>query len=142
LNFNDEGDIVSVDLDRNRAIVAIRSIHVEVELDQVRLIVADEGEDQASGEYGGIRILYTPEQVPSRIDVHGQRVDEAMEELENYLDRAILQDFPQVTVVHGHGTGVLRSAIHERLRRHPQVRRFRFGTDGEGGGAVTIIEFK
>jgi DNA mismatch repair protein MutS2 len=138
-DFNDEGRIVSVDLDRLRAVVALRKITVETPLDKLQLLV---NQEEHTDSFGGVRVNVHHEPVPNQLDLHGQRVDEALEGLDAYLSRALLQQMPQVTVIHGHGTGALRTAIHERLRQHPQIRRFRFGNEGEGGGAVTIIELR
>jgi DNA mismatch repair protein MutS2 len=74
----------------------------------------------------------------------GLRVDEAVPKLEHYLDRAAAHRLPDVRIVHGFGTGRLQAAVHECLKRHPLVRRFRLGRSGEGGdpggAGVTIVE--
>lgn len=67
-------------------------------------------------------------------------VDEAIYELDRFLNAAFVGDLPQVRVVHGKGTGVLRQAVHEELAKHPLVRSFRLGGFGEGGPGVTIVE--
>jgi len=69
-------------------------------------------------------------------------VDEALSELEKYLDDAYLAHLPQVTVIHGRGTGALRNAIHARLKKLNYVKSFRLGAFGEGDQGVTIVEFK
>ena len=75
------------------------------------------------------------------LDLHGFRVDEALAELDKFLDRALLADFPYVKICHGTGTGRLYKAVHEYLRTHPAARKYRFATPDEGGGGVTIVEF-
>jgi DNA mismatch repair protein MutS2 len=77
--------------------------------------------------------------VPLTLDLRGARVDEALDLLDGYLDRAALADAEQVTVVHGSGTGALRDAVRGRLAEHPQVREWRPGEQGEGGDGATIV---
>jgi DNA mismatch repair protein MutS2 len=77
--------------------------------------------------------------VPLTLDLRGARVDEALDLLDGYLDRAALADAEQVTVVHGSGTGALRDAVRSRLADHPQVREWRPGKQGEGGDGATIV---
>jgi DNA mismatch repair protein MutS2 len=68
------------------------------------------------------------------------RVDEALRALEEELDRRLREGAEQVHVLHGHGSGALKSAIREHLARSPYVRRARPGESHEGGDAVTVAE--
>ncbi|MDR7421357.1 MAG: endonuclease MutS2 [Armatimonadota bacterium] len=77
--------------------------------------------------------------VPLSIDVRGATADEALLEVDRYLDDAVRARLPHVTVIHGKGTGALRRALHEFLRGHPHVRAFRLGERGEGEGGATVI---
>ncbi|MGI8533746.1 MAG: Smr/MutS family protein, partial [Candidatus Limnocylindrales bacterium] len=79
--------------------------------------------------------------VPSSLDLRGARVDEAMELLDSYVDRAATAGAGRVTVIHGHGTGALRDAVRESLASHPLVREWRPGERGEGGDGATIVSF-
>ena len=81
-----------------------------------------------------------PPAVPITLSLRGLTVDEALPMLDKYLDDAALAGLQRVTVVHGKGTGALRKAVHEFLRRHPHVREFRLGGRGEGESGVTIVE--
>ena len=67
-------------------------------------------------------------------------VDEAINNTDKYLDDAYLANLPQVTIIHGKGTGALRQAIHQHLKRHPHVKSYRLGKYGEGETGVTIVE--
>jgi len=80
--------------------------------------------------------------VPRELHLRGLRVDAAVYELDRYLDRAALVHHAQVRIVHGKGTGAVRTAVHERLKDHPLVRSFRLGDPGEGDTGVTIVELR
>jgi DNA mismatch repair protein MutS2 len=77
--------------------------------------------------------------IPSSLDVRGARVDETIELLESYLDKAATAGAGRVTVIHGHGSGALRDAVRAVLAKHPLVRDWRPGDKGEGGDGATIV---
>ncbi|MGI6255787.1 MAG: endonuclease MutS2 [Acutalibacter sp.] len=83
----------------------------------------------------------TPEGATS-LDLRGQTVEEALMEVDSFLDRASRMHVSQVTIIHGKGTGALRAAVQQHLRRCSQVKSFRLGTYGEGESGVTIAELK
>lgn len=76
------------------------------------------------------------------INVIGKTVDEALPEVDKYLDDAYLAHLPRVTIIHGMGTGALKKAIHSHLKKCKYVKSYRLGEFGEGGMGVTIVEFK
>lgn len=80
--------------------------------------------------------------VSTEINLLGRTVDEAISELDKYLDDAYLAHLPSVRVVHGKGTGALRSAVHSHLKRLKYVKEYRLGEYGEGDAGVTIVTFK
>ena len=81
-------------------------------------------------------------QVSSSVDLRGMDSIEATMVADKYLDDAAIAGLGEVTLVHGKGTGVLRSAIADMLRKHPHVKKHRLGVYGEGGNGVTIVELK
>ena len=83
----------------------------------------------------------TPE-TSSSLDLRSQTVEEALMEVDNFLDRASRMHLSQVTIIHGKGTGALRTAVQQHLRRCSQVKSFRLGTYGEGESGVTIADLK
>ena len=80
--------------------------------------------------------------VESRIDLRGMDAEEACYRTDKYLDEAYMANLGEVTVVHGKGTGILRKAISDMLKKHPHVKSYRLGVYGEGGDGVTIVELK
>ena len=78
--------------------------------------------------------------VSPEINLLGKTVDEAVSELDKYLDDALLSHLNTVRIVHGKGTGALRKGIHEYLRRQKHVKSYRLGEFGEGDAGVTIVE--
>ncbi|MCI6693107.1 MAG: endonuclease MutS2 [Clostridium sp.] len=80
--------------------------------------------------------------VESRVDLRGMDSEEACYRVDKYLDEAYMANLGEVTIVHGKGTGVLRKAINDMLKRHPHVKNYRLGEYGEGGDGVTIVVLK
>ncbi|HIV35055.1 MAG TPA: endonuclease MutS2 [Candidatus Blautia intestinigallinarum] len=80
--------------------------------------------------------------VSTEINLLGKTVDEAVAELDKYLDDAYIAHLSSVRIVHGKGTGALRKGVHNYLRRQKHVASFRLGEFGEGDAGVTIVEFK
>lgn len=80
--------------------------------------------------------------VPAEINLIGQRVEPALEELDVYIDRALLASWREVRVVHGHGSGKLRQAVRERLRSHRGVASLREGAPNEGGNGATVVTLR
>ena len=80
--------------------------------------------------------------VTTEIDLRGMASDEAILELDRFIDEAVLTGIDQLTIVHGKGTGVLRAAVQKYLKGHPSIKTFRLGVYGEGEDGVTIAELK
>ena len=75
-----------------------------------------------------------------KIDLRGYKIDEALTDLDTYLDKASLAGLTPIEIIHGHGTGQLRSAIRNYLLDSPYVAKFRPGEDTEGGNGITIVD--
>ncbi|MBQ9941518.1 MAG: Smr/MutS family protein, partial [Christensenellaceae bacterium] len=88
------------------------------------------------------RVMRTQKSVPLSINVNGKTVDEAIVEVDQYLDDAFLAGLKEVSIVHGKGTGALRAGVQNYLRRHPHVDSFRLGKYGEGETGVTVVTLK
>lgn len=80
--------------------------------------------------------------VSSELDLRGKRYEEAMKDLELYLDAAILANYPRVTIIHGRGTGAIQQGVHKVLRSHRSVASYEFAPMNTGGNGATIVTFK
>ncbi|MEC0225848.1 endonuclease MutS2 [Paenibacillus alba] len=80
--------------------------------------------------------------VKMELDMRGLNMEEAMIEADRFLDESFLNNFGQVSLIHGKGTGVLRTGMQEYLRRHKHVKSYRMGNYNEGGAGVTVVELK
>lgn len=76
------------------------------------------------------------------LDIRGERYEDALRTVEKYIDDALLANHPRVQIIHGKGTGALRTGVTEYLNQHRSVKRIRLGGEGEGGSGVTVVELK
>ena len=128
------GTIISISNDT--ATVDIRGITVKTDIGRLTLMPKTEKKKKAKVEAKHYS------RVPSELNVVGERVEDALDIVENYLDRANAAKMSQVKVIHGIGTGTLRSAIRQRLKSLSYVKTFKDGDYHDGGSAVTMVEFK
>lgn len=80
--------------------------------------------------------------VKPTLDLRGKRYEEAMTEVDRYVDSALLAGYPMVTIVHGKGTGALRKGITEYLQRNRQIKHFEYAAPNAGGNGATVVQFK
>ncbi|MER2001165.1 MAG: endonuclease MutS2 [Carnobacterium inhibens] len=80
--------------------------------------------------------------VSPQLDLRGERYENALAELDRYLDAALLANYPQVTIVHGKGTGAIRQGVTDALKKHRSIKSFRYAPPNQGGNGATIVEFK
>ena len=138
-----KGTISSLPDKNGRLFVQCGIIRSQVSLDD--LVLAEEetiktGRMQRSSS--GKLKMSKSYSVSTEINLLGKTVDEALSELDKYLDDAYLAHLPSVRIVHGKGTGALRNAVHNYLRKNKVVKSYRLGEFGEGDAGVTIAEFK
>ncbi|HHW98403.1 MAG TPA: endonuclease MutS2, partial [Firmicutes bacterium] len=80
--------------------------------------------------------------VPLELDLRGKTVDDALLEVDKYLDDASMAGLSTVSIIHGKGTGALRNGVREFISKHQQVKSYRFGGPSEGGSGVTVVELR
>ncbi len=107
---------------------------------------ADRRKNETAGvrESGERKKKITSEILPAspgmELDLRGRRADEALDELDRYLDAAYLSGLPFVRIIHGKGTGRLRQVVRQALHQHPEVKSFESGAENEGGDGVTVAK--
>jgi DNA mismatch repair protein MutS2 len=132
LSLGAEGQVLS--LDEGEAEVQVGPARTWVPLNRLELRGAPEPEPERS------HTTYETPEVEPRIDLRGAVVEEALTELDRYLDGASLSRLTQARIVHGKGTGALRRAVRQFLSDHPLVKSYRAGEPREGGQGVTIVK--
>lgn len=76
------------------------------------------------------------------LDIRGCACDDGVYQLDSFIDQAVMSNISTISIIHGKGTGLLRAAVHQRLKSHPSIKTFRLGVYGEGEDGVTIAELK
>jgi DNA mismatch repair protein MutS2 len=142
LNFGQNAELVALAPERGEAEVQMGALRFRVPLENLRRLggrqaVAGQSQRQAPAVVLP-RVEDRPE-VSMQLDIRGWRVEEALEQLENYLNDAALAGLAAVRIVHGKGTGALRSAVRERLAKHPLVKSYQPAPAREGGDGVTLV---
>ncbi|HLZ60604.1 MAG TPA: endonuclease MutS2 [Ktedonosporobacter sp.] len=139
LTFNQNAELVGLSPDRGEAEVQMGALRFRVNVDSIERISKRKA---ATEERGGVVIprLEDRPAVSRQLDMRGQRVEAALEELETYLNDAALSGLSEVRIVHGKGTGALRAAVREQLSRHPLVKSYTFAPPNEGGDGVTVVK--
>ena len=118
-------------------------IKTRVPLKNLRLTDRKEKEKKKLGGHRNVtKAPGSDTSVRNEVDLRGMNVEEAIMEVDAFIDHAVLRNLNQLTIIHGKGTGVLRSGIHMHLKRHKAVKTFRLGVYGEGESGVTIVELK
>ncbi len=143
LSLNTTGTISTLPNDKGELFVQAGLLRTKVQLSDIELINQPKSKPENSKKSGSGRIrMDKSANIHQEINLIGMTVDEAMINLGKYLDDAYLAHLSQVTIIHGRGTGALRSAVHSHLKRTKYVKSFRLGEFGEGDMGVTIAEFK
>lgn len=131
-----------VEVNGNDAVVQLGILKMKVALSDLELMKrAESGKTQQPKIAASLKRT-RDENVRSELDLRGTNLEEAMLEVDRFLDESFLAGFGQVYIIHGNGTGILRSGISDFLRRHKHVKGYRLGKYGEGGSGVTVAELK
>lgn len=137
LSFNQKGEIVGKVSDKEFQ-VQIGIVKMNVKADNLEKLKA--AKPQVLQSITKIRSTRDP--VRMELDVRGNTVEDAMIQIDKYLDEALIDGLGQVSIIHGKGTGALGLGIQKHLRKHRLVKSIRWGGQGEGGLGATIVELK
>jgi DNA mismatch repair protein MutS2 len=136
--LDQKGQVLSIPDDDGNVMVQVGIMKVNVHISNLRQTEDDAAEEVRAKRTINMRMV----SVTTELDLRGQNSEEAIVETDRYLDNAFLAGLREVTIIHGKGTGVLRSSIHQLLRQHPHVDSFRLGKYGEGESGVTVVALK
>ena len=143
LSMNLNGTVAALPDSQGKVTVQMGILRSQVPVSDLEIIQEPQTvtEKQRKRSSGGMKMGKSMHISPE-INLLGKTVDEAVAELDKYLDDAYLAHLNPVRIVHGKGTGALRNGVHQYLRRQKHVKSFRLGEFGEGDAGVTIVEFK
>ena len=141
LSFGQNAELLGLSADRSEADVQMGPLRIRVSVDNLERVSKRKA---AAGERTPPAIVLPryedrPE-VALQLDMRGWRVEDALEELETYLNDAAMSGMSSVRIVHGKGTGALRSAVRQQLAHHPLVKSYTSAPPNEGGDGVTIVK--
>lgn len=147
LTMNVIGTVSQIHKNKNQVTVLVGSLSTKMDIKNLAILkgykdpAETSSKPKGAGGSGKIKMSKSSS-VSSEINLLGYTVDEAIAVLDKYLDDAYIARIPQVRIVHGKGTGALRSGITSYLHRVPYIKEFRLGQIGEGAEGVTIVTFK
>ena len=138
--INQKGFIISEVDDSQTVMVQIGLVKTKVKKSDLRKIKSDEEIKQKNNTNRMVKLKTSS--INPTLDLRGYNLDEALLELDKYLDDAFMSNLNEVQVIHGKGTGVLREGVTQFLKKHKHVKESRLGTFNEGGDGVTIVKLK
>lgn len=143
MDLNDKGTVLSINKDNQTAVIQVGIMKITAQISNLVVLEDDKGEKPnsytAPRKTGSVAVERSGK---NEIDLRGMTIGEAEIEVDKFLDEAVLSGLNSVSLIHGKGTGALRAGIHEYLRHHPHVRKYRLGKFGEGDIGVTVVELK
>lgn len=143
LSLNSAGTVSTLPNDKGDLFVQAGLLRTKVNIRDLELIKQPKPEKNKTKNTGSGRIgMSKAATMHQEVNLIGMTVDQAMPVMEKYLDDAYLAHMTQVTLIHGRGTGALRTAVHNRLKKLKYVKSYRLGEFGEGDMGVTIVTFK
>jgi len=143
LSFGQNAELLGLSADHSEAEVQMGSLRFRVNVDNIERISKRQAAAEERGKTEPAVVVPRYEdrpEVATQLDMRGWRVDQALEELDSYLNDAAMLGMTTVRIVHGKGTGALRSAVREQLAHHPLVKSYTSAPPQEGGDGVTLVK--
>ena len=141
VNLNQKGTVISPPDESGEAIIQAGIMKINVHVSNLKRV--DEQKEEIKKAMGIGKIgMSKAKTITTEVDVRGQTLYEAIENVDKFLDDAAIAGLREISIIHGKGTGVLRSGIHQFLKTNRHVGSFRLGKYGEGETGVTVVELK
>ncbi len=137
LTVNQQGVVLEKTSD-NEFLIQVGMMKVKAKRKDLQYI----GKQKLSPEKTVATIKGSQYHVRTELDLRGERFEDALYRLEKYIDDALLAGYSKVSVIHGKGTGALRTGVQDYVKSHPAIASARAGSSGEGGSGVTVLELK
>ncbi len=138
IHLGTKGTVITPPNDKGEAMVQAGIMKMKVHVSQLRRMEETPKEKKKTGN----KIQVSARPASMEVDVRGMNLEEAIGEVDMFIDNAVLAGLKTVSIIHGKGTGILRSGIQQHLKRYPAVQEFRLGRFGEGEDGVTIVTLK
>ena len=138
VNLKTRGTVLALPDNKGEVLLQAGIMKMKAHLSQLRIV--DPPREKKSTVFA--KTGAATRNVPLELDVRGMAQDEALPEVDRYLDEATLAGLHEVSIIHGKGTGVLRTGIQRHLKGHMDVKTFRLGVYGEGEDGVTVVTLK
>ena len=136
------GTVLSAPDKKGNVLVQAGILKMTVPVENLRTAEDNESEKIARNYVSSKEFISKAATISPQLDVRGMYADDAILKVEKFLDDAVVANLPQITIVHGKGTGALKNAIHQHLKGHRAVAEFRLGVYGEGEAGVTVIKMR
>lgn len=138
IHLGTKGTVINPPNDKGEAMVQAGIMKMKVHVSQLRRMEEAPKEKKKTGN----RIQVSARPASMEVDVRGMNLEEAIGEVDSFIDNAVLAGLKTVSIIHGKGTGILRNGIQQHLKRYPAVQEFRLGRFGEGEDGVTVVTLK
>ena len=142
LTLDQNGEIVTLPDDKGNMQVQVGMMKIGVKLKDIMLIDQPKPKKKPKATRYGSLYKQKSQNISTSVDVRGKNLDDALMDVEKYIDDAFISGLEEVTIIHGRGEGILRKGLQDMFKRHKNVKSFRKGGYNEGGDGVTVLKLK
>ena len=142
LTLDQNGEIVTLPDDKGNMQVQVGMMKIGVKLRDIMLIDQPKPKKKPKASRYGALYKQKAQNISTSVDVRGKNLDDAMMDVEKYIDDAFISGLEEVTIIHGRGEGILRKGLQDMFKRHKNVKSFRKGGYNEGGDGVTVLKLR
>ncbi len=142
LSMNSEGKLASNIDNSDMVMVAVGNMKIKIHISGLEAIKKVKTKAQVQQKYSKKSLSSKSRTMTAELDLRGLLVHEGLEELEKFIDDAILTGLGQISIIHGKGTGAMRTGVHNYLKQSPSISEYRMGEFGEGDVGITIARLK